>query len=114
MYNTEAKKVLWDDAMTWLEILNNKTNETSILECQWLFYAIWHTPNTEFLGWQLELLESGHIKTKPGSTETSVPWVFAAWDVQDPEFRQAITSAWTGAMAGLQAEKYVNWVPSIN
>jgi len=114
MYNTEAKKVLWEDSMTWLEIINNKTNETSTLECQWLFYAIWHTPNTEFLQWQLELLESGHIKTKPGSTETSVPWVFAAWDVQDPEFRQAITSAWTGAMAWLQAEKYVNWIPSVN
>lgn len=114
MYHTEAKKVLWDDThMTWLEIINNETNEESTLDCEWLFYAIWHTPNTEFLWWQLELLESGHIKTKPWTMETSVPGVFAAWDVQDPVYRQAITSAGTWAMAWLQAEKYVNWIPSI-
>lgn len=110
MYHTEAKKILWEDSMTWLQIINNQTNEESILECQWLFYAIGHTPNTAFLNGQLELLESGHIKTVPGSTETSVPGVFAAWDVQDPEFRQAITSAGTGCMAWLQVEKYLKWV----
>lgn len=107
-YHTEALEVLWDENITWLKIINNQTNEESILECGWLFYAIWHTPNVEFLDGQLELLESWHIKTKPWTTETSVPWVFAAGDVQDPVYRQAITSAWTGCMAGLQAERYIN------
>lgn len=110
MYHTEAKKILWEDSMIWLQIVNNETNEESVLECQWLFYAIWHTPNTAFLNWQLELLESWHIKTNPATMETSVPWVFAAWDVQDPVFRQAITSAGTWAMAWLQVEKYIMWI----
>ncbi len=105
--NTEVKEILWDDVMTWLKIFNNKTNEESVLEVKWLFYAIWHKPNTDFLDWQLELDEAGYIITKPGTTETSVPWVFAAWDVQDKKYRQAITSAGTGAMAALEAERYL-------
>lgn len=107
MRNTEAKEILWDTVMTWLKIFNNKTNEEFVLQAKWLFYAIWHKPNTEFLDWQLELDESWYIITKAGSTQTSVPWVFAAWDVQDKKYRQAITSAWTGCMAALEAEKHL-------
>ena len=110
MYHTEAKKVLWEDKMTWLQIINNEINEESEFACEWMFYAIGHTPNTEFLEWQLELLDSWHIKTNPMTMETSVPWVFAAWDVQDPVYRQAITSAWTWAMAWLQVEKFIKWI----
>lgn len=109
-YNTQAIEILWDDKMTWIKILNNKSNEESILDCWWLFYAIGHTPNTEFLQWQLELLDSGHIKTKPGTTETSIPWVFAAWDVQDPIYRQAIVSAGTWAMAWIQVERFLKGI----
>ncbi len=108
--NTEAKEILgekwWN--MTGLKIFNNKTKEESILEAKWLFYAIWHTPNTWFLWWQLELDDAGYIITKPGTTQTSVPGVFAAWDVQDKKYRQAITSAGSGCMAALEAEKYLN------
>jgi len=108
--NTEAKEILgekwWN--MTWLKIFNNKTKEESILEAKWLFYAIWHTPNTWFLDEQLELDEAGYIITKPGTTQTSVLGVFAAWDVQDKKYRQAITSAGSGCMAALEAEKYLN------
>lgn len=110
LWNTEAKEILgvegWN--MTWLRIVNNKTNEESVLEAKWLFYAIWHTPNTSFLDGQLELDEAGYIITKPWSTQTSVPGVFAAWDVQDKKFRQAVTSAGTGCMAAIEAEKYLN------
>jgi thioredoxin reductase (NADPH) len=110
LWNTEAKEILgvegWN--MTWLRIVNNKTNEESVLEAKWLFYAIWHTPNTSFLDGQLELDEAGYIITKPWSTQTSVPWVFAAGDVQDKKFRQAVTSAGTGCMAAIEAEKYLN------
>ncbi|HRX63630.1 MAG TPA: thioredoxin-disulfide reductase [Candidatus Absconditabacterales bacterium] len=105
--NTEVKEILGDDVMTGLKIFNNKTNEESVLEVKGLFYAIGHKPNTDFLDGQLELDEAGYIITKPGTTETSVPGVFAAGDVQDKKYRQAITSAGTGAMAALEAERYL-------
>ncbi len=110
LWNTEAKEILGENGwnMTWLKIVNNKTNTESVLEAKWLFYAIWHTPNTSFLDGQLELDEAGYIVTKPWSTQTSVPGVFAAWDVQDKKFRQAITSAGTGCMAAIEVEKYLN------
>lgn len=107
--NTEATKIVWEDHgnMTWLEVFNNKTDEKSLLEAKWLFYAIWHKPNTDFLDGQLELDKTWYIITKPWTTETSVEWVFAAGDVQDPKYRQAITSAGTGCMAALEAEKFI-------
>jgi len=107
--NTQAREIIWEEwwNMTWLKIFNNKTNEESLLEAKGLFYAIWHTPNTWFLDEQLELDEAGYIITKPGTTQTSVPGVFAAWDVQDKKYRQAITSAGSWCMAALEAEKYL-------
>ncbi|HOG15289.1 MAG TPA: thioredoxin-disulfide reductase [Candidatus Absconditabacterales bacterium] len=110
LWNTEAKEILGVEGgnMTGLRIVNNKTNEESVLEAKGLFYAIGHTPNTSFLDGQLELDEAGYIITKPGSTQTSVPGVFAAGDVQDKKFRQAVTSAGTGCMAAIEAEKYLN------
>lgn len=107
--NTEAKEILWEKwwNMTWLRVINNQTNQESILEVKWLFYAIWHTPNTWFLNGQLELDEAGYIITKPWTTQTSVPGVFAAGDVQDKKYRQAITSAGSWCMAALEAEKYL-------
>lgn len=107
--NTEAKEIVWEEwwNMTWLKIFNNKTNEESLLEAKGLFYAIWHKPNTDFLEWQLELDESWYIITKAGTTQTSVPGVFAAGDVQDRIYRQAVTSAGTGCMAALEAERYL-------
>lgn len=107
MRNTEAEEALGDKFLTGVSIFNNKTREKSLIECSGLFYAIGHQPNTAFLNGQLELDETGYIKTQPGTAQTSVAGVFAAGDVQDKKYRQAITSAGSGCMAALEAEKYL-------
>ena len=107
MRNTEAEEALGDKFLTGISVINNKTGEKSLIECAGLFYAIGHQPNTAFLNGQLELDEAGYILTKPGTTQTSVAGVFAAGDVQDKKYRQAITSAGSGCMAALEAEKYL-------
>ena len=107
MRNTEAEEALGDKFLTGVSVINNKTGEKSLIECAGLFYAIGHQPNTAFLNGQLELDEAGYILTKPGTTQTSVSGVFAAGDVQDKKYRQAITSAGSGCMAALEAEKYL-------
>lgn len=107
MRNTEAEEAHGDKLLTGVSVINNKTGEKSLIECSGLFYAIGHQPNTSFLNGQLELDEAGYILTKPGTTQTSVSGVFAAGDVQDKKYRQAITSAGSGCMAALEAEKYL-------
>ena len=107
MRHTEAVSCHWDKNLESIKVVNNQTKEESEIECRWLFYAIWHQPNTEFLKWQLDTDETGYIITHEW-VKTSVPWVFAAWDVQDKVYRQAITSAWTGCMAALGAERYLS------
>ena len=84
-----------------------KTGAEFTIEAKGLFYAIGHDPNTKFLENQLSVDEAGYLITKPGTTQTSVEGVFAAGDVQDKTYRQAITSAGTGCMAALEAEKYL-------
>lgn len=90
-----------------VKVRNVKTNEITDLEVSGLFFAIGHEPATKFLGGQLDLDEDGYIKTVPGTTETSVRGVFAAGDVQDKKWRQAVTAAGTGCMSALQAEQYL-------
>ena len=107
MWHTEAVSCHWDKNLEWLTVVNNQTKEESEIECRGLFYAIGHQPNTEFLNWQLDMDETGYIITHDW-VKTSVPWVFAAWDVQDKVYRQAITSAWTWCMAALEAERFIN------
>lgn len=107
LWNTEATELVGEKLLSGVWTINNKTQEKALIECAGVFYAIGHTPNTAFLGWQIELDETGYIKTIPWSTKTSIEGVFAAGDVQDRIFRQAITSAGTGCMAALEAEKYL-------
>ena len=83
------------------------TGAESVVEAAGLFYGIGHKPNTDFLAGQLELNEAGYVITKPGTSVTSVAGVFAAGDVQDPKYRQAIVAAGSGAKAALDAERFL-------
>ena len=109
-------EVVWDsvlldvDGDKLLEVVklkNVKTEKESEIQARGLFYAIGHDPNTKFLDNQLDMDEAGYLITQAGSTRTSVAGVFAAGDVQDKVYRQAVTSAGTGCMAALEAEKYL-------
>ncbi|KAM6557884.1 hypothetical protein CsatA_027123 [Cannabis sativa] len=95
-----------------LKIKNSVSGEVSDLKVSGLFFAIGHEPATKFLDGQLELDSDGYVATKPGSTVTSVRGVFAAGDVQDKKYRQAVTAAGTGCMAALEAEHYLQEIGS--
>jgi thioredoxin reductase (NADPH) len=84
-----------------------KTGATSERPADGLFIAIGHDPNTSLFRGQIALLPNGYVKVEPGTTRTSVPGVFAAGDVQDFTWRQAVTAAGTGCMAALEAERYL-------
>jgi thioredoxin reductase (NADPH) len=107
LWNTVVEDVLdvTKGEVTGLKVKNVKSGETSELAIQGLFIAIGHTPNTSIFAGQLELDAEGYLVTK--DTRTSVPGVFAAGDVQDRHFKQAITSAGTGCIAALQAERFL-------
>ena len=92
--------------VTGVRLRNLKSDVVSVLEAEGLFIGIGHTPNTKLFQGQLELLPSGYIRTY-GGTRTSVPGVFAAGDVQDATYRQAVTAAGSGCMAALDAERYL-------
>jgi len=108
LFNTVPLEVLGEKSVSGLKVKNVINNTETTLSIGGLFYAIGHLPNTTFLEGQLELDETGYIKTKPGSTKTSVEGVFAAGDVQDKIYRQAVTSAGTGCMAALDAEHFLS------
>jgi thioredoxin reductase (NADPH) len=107
-WNSEPVDIFGNGHMEGVKIRNNKTGEESELHVRGLFYAIGHTPNTSLFKGQIELDEVGYIVTKPGSPETSVEGVFAAGDVQDHEYRQAITAAGSGCMAAMLAERWLS------
>lgn len=107
VWDTEVIEVLGDQFVTGLKIRNLKTNAISDLKVQGMFLAIGHKPNTEIFGGQLQLDETGYIVTKPHSSYTSIDGVFAAGDVQDHVYRQAITAAGSGCMAAIDAERWL-------
>lgn len=90
-----------------VKIIDNQSHVVKDLHVNGLFFAIGHKPATEFLDGQITLDEIGYIQTKPGTTQTNIPGVFAAGDVQDRRWRQAITAAGSGCMAALEAEAYL-------
>ncbi|MEZ4970671.1 MAG: thioredoxin-disulfide reductase [Flavobacteriaceae bacterium] len=111
-YNTEVDTVLGDQVVEGLRMVNNVTGEKEDIAITGLFIAIGHKPNTDIFKGQLEMDETGYIITKGKTTKTSKPGVFASGDVQDKEYRQAITAAGTGCMAALDAERYLATIES--
>jgi thioredoxin reductase (NADPH) len=93
--------------VTGLRLRNTKTDARTTLEVGALFVAIGHTPMTELFKGQLEMHSNGYLKVEPGTTRTSVVGVFAAGDVADWTYRQAVTAAGTGCMAALDAERFL-------
>ena len=120
LFDHEKIEVIWDSevqdvlgtstvppAVTGVRLRNVKTGVVSDLKADGVFVAIGHSPSTELLGGQLKLKPSGYVWTAPGSTATSVPGVFAAGDVTDETFRQAVTAAGLGCMSAIEAEKFL-------
>lgn len=96
-----------ETGVTGLRLRNLTNDEVFDYKCDGLFVAIGHQPNTSLFVGQLDLNPQGYILTKPGSTHTSVPGIFAAGDVQDFTYRQAVTAAGTGCMAAIDAERWL-------
>jgi thioredoxin reductase (NADPH) len=106
-WNTKVADVIGDDEIQRLVLQDTQTGAQRELEVGGLFVAIGHEPNTAFLKGQLDLTPHGYIRVTPGRTATTVPGVYAAGDVIDDYYRQAITSAGTGCMAALEAERWL-------
>jgi len=123
LFATENVKVIWDSvveeflgtdnppSLTGLKLKNIKTNATHELKVDGAFVAIGHDPNTKLFAGALEMDEDKYLITKPDSTKTNIEGVYAAGDVQDKIFRQAITAAGTGCMAALEAQKFLEHLP---
>ena len=109
-YNSEIEEVLGDQVVEGVRIRNNQTNIKEEISVSGLFIAIGHKPNTDLFRGQIEMDESGYLVTKNKTTHTNIPGVFASGDVQDKEYRQAVTAAGTGCMAALDAERYLQSV----
>lgn len=107
LWNKKVKEVLGMNEISGLRLEDTRTGEVSDVVVGGMFVAIGHTPNTEFLNGQIELKPNGYIAVKEWRTATSVEGVFAAGDVMDDHYRQAITAAGTGCMAALEAERWL-------
>lgn len=107
IWNTDMIDVIGDKAVKGVRLKNNKTGEEKTLDVEGVFIAIGHKPNTDLFRGALEMNDVGYLVTKAKSTYTSIEGVFAAGDVQDPYYRQAITAAGTGCMAAIDAERWL-------
>ncbi|MBM08746.1 MAG: thioredoxin-disulfide reductase [Magnetovibrio sp.] len=120
LFNNSKIEILWDCVLeevlgqsdplgvTGARVRNARTEEVSDIDVHGIFIAIGHDPNTSIFRGKLDIDEDGYIITRPDSTATSVPGIFAAGDVQDKVFRQAVTAAGTGCMAALEAEQFIS------
>lgn len=122
IFNTSNIEMVWDSipveitgteegfakAVNGVILKNTKTSKESKLDIDGIFIAIGHSPNSELFAGQLELHPNGYVKTLPGTTKTSVEGVFAAGDIQDSYYRQAVTAAGSGCMAAIEAERFLS------
>ena len=106
-YNSEVVEVIGENVVEGIKVINNKTKKIDIIDITGFFVAIGHKPNTSIFKGQLEMDETGYILTSGKTTKTNKPGVFASGDVQDKDYRQAVTAAGTGCMAALDAERYL-------
>ena len=110
VWDTTVEEILGDSdplGVTGVRVRNVKTNEESVIPCDGVFVAIGHAPSSELVKDQLETHMGGYVVTKPDSTATAIPGVYAAGDVTDHIYRQAVTSAGMGCMAALEAERFL-------
>lgn len=122
LFANDKIEVIWDHtleevvgekdpkAVTGIKVKNVKDGEIKDIKCEGVFIAIGHKPNTDMFKDQIKMDEEGYILTAPDSTETNIPGVYAAGDVQDKIYRQAVTAAGTGCMAALQADKFLRGI----
>ena len=113
LWNTELEEILGtqEQGVTGVRLRDARTGATRNFDCEGVFVAIGHKPNTDLFKGQIEMDEVGYLKTSGHSTATNIPGVFAAGDVQDSVYRQAVTAAGTGCMAAIDAERYLDHLP---
>ena len=107
-WNSETEEILGEFKTEAIRIRNNKTGQSQTIPVSGFFVAIGHEPNSGIFKEWLEMDEAGYIKTVPGTSRTSIEGIFAAGDVQDKIYRQAVTAAGSGCMAALDAERWLS------
>jgi thioredoxin reductase (NADPH) len=113
IWNTEVEEILGthEQGVTGVRLRNIETGEETTFDCEGVFIAIGHKPNTDLFKGQIEMDAVGYIKTSGHSTATNIPGVFASGDVQDSVYRQAVTAAGTGCMSAIDAERFLDHLP---